>query len=231
MKPLPNNTSFRVTVLTLAALLAAQAIWLVGAQALDPAIDRLPTNASAAAAAARHRDAAALAARIGGVRGDLWAQSAYTYADLLWDTTANPDPSKALASARFSLKQALREAPDTSDAWLMLAALASRDRSPGTDVTQALKMSYYTGPSERWLTPLRFRLAVHSDFVGDIEMRQFISRDLRLLLSEQQKPVITQAYLAASPAGRDFIEGTIGDIDPSARSWLRASAEPPPLPN
>ena len=37
-----------------------------------------------AAAAAEQRDAASWAAAIGAIRGDLWAESAFTYADLLW---------------------------------------------------------------------------------------------------------------------------------------------------
>jgi hypothetical protein len=88
-------------------------------------------------------------------------------------------------------------------------------------------MSYYTGPSEQHLVPLRLRIAVHSDRLSDIEIRQFVGRDLRLLLARNQKSAIAEAYYAASPAGRSFIEQAVGDVDPSARDSLRTGAQKP----
>ena len=145
MQPSPK-TGFQITILALGVSLTAQALWLLLAQALVPGITRLPTDAAAATVAARHRLAAAVAATIGGVRGDLWAQSAYTYANILWDTTTTGDTPKGLTEARASLDHALSDAPNGSGVWLLLAGLASRYPSPGTDALQALKMSYYTGP-------------------------------------------------------------------------------------
>ena len=64
-------------------------------------------------------------------------------------------------------------------------------------------MSYYTGPSEQPLVPLRLRIAVQLDGSKDIELRQFISRDLRMLLAQNQKSAIAEAYNVASPSGKE----------------------------
>src|ERR1700728_2917455 len=75
---------FRWTALCVAALLGAQCIWLLLAQLSGSDVTNLPTDAPAAAAAAKQRGAAAWAAAIGVIRGNLWAQAGFTYSDLLW---------------------------------------------------------------------------------------------------------------------------------------------------
>ena len=86
-------------------------------------------------------------------------------------------------------------------------------------------MSYYTGPSEQNLIPLRFSIAVLANKFNDVEMSQFIIRDLRLLLQQKQIAVIVNAYNAASPDGKHFIEQGVGDIDPAALTMLHNSAK------
>ena len=233
MNPSPH-IAFRLTTLLFAVLLCIQCVWLLLAEFSRPGIDRLPTDASAAAAAAQQRDAAIWAASIGVIRGDLWAASAFTYGDLILgerreSRTANIAPALVRASA--ILNRAVEFAPTQSGAWLLLAGLAARYPSPGFNATEALKMSYYTGPSEHDLMPLRLRIATSSDVLTDIEMRQFVTRDLRLFLVRHDKSAIAEAYNAASPAGKRFIEQTVGEIDPSALVLLRAGAQKESLPN
>ncbi|HTV28354.1 MAG TPA: hypothetical protein VMF32_11280 [Xanthobacteraceae bacterium] len=228
----PSGSMCRTATVLLALLLAAQAIWLVFTQSLQPQLDRLPTDPGTATRAALDRANAERAASIADIRGDLWAQAAFTYADLLWGpATADARRTEELAKAHAMVMRSLDRAPHNSEVWLLAAGLASRYPSPQAPNTiQALKMSYYTGPSEQRIMALRFRLAAGSDFAGDVEMREFIARDLRLLLEQKQKPEITAAYLEASPADKQFIEKTIKDLDPSAASWLHAS-DPLLLPN
>jgi hypothetical protein len=221
----------RVGSLLFAILLGAQCIWLLLADLSRSDVTRLPTNADAATAATGQRDAAARAATFGGIRGDLWASAAFTYADLLWRAPDKiPDVTKLLTNARTTLNRALDGAPHNSGAWLLLAGLSSRYPSINVSTNAALKMSYYTGPSEQDLIPLRLRIAAHLDFVNDFEMRQFITRDLRFLLSRKQQSAVIAAYEAASPAGRSFIEQAVSEIDPSALTSLR-SAQSLQLPN
>ena len=233
--PEPSHVVFRLTTLLFAVLLGAQCVWLLLAEFSRPGIDALPADATTAIAAAKQRDAALWAASIGVIRGDLWAESAFTYADLVFDETGlqpNPDVARAVVRARFSLDHALSDAPHQSGTWLLLADLALRYPSPGLDAIEALKMSYYTGPSEQNLIPLRLRAATLADRFNDVEMRAFISRELRFLLKQKQNSAIAEAYNIASPAGKRFIEQTVADIDPSFLNTLPAgSVQQQSLPN
>jgi len=208
--------------LLFAMLLGVQCVWLLLAELSRPAIYGLPTDAAAADAARNKRSSASWAARFGAIRGELWAESAFIYADLMWGNAAS---RVDIARAGSSLERALAAAPHQSSIWLLLAGLASRYQLPGIDRKEAVKMSYYTGPSELELMPLRLWIAVHSEAFSDIELRNSISREVRLLFTHQQKPAIVAAYNAASSVGRQFIEQTIREIDPSAAESLRASAQ------
>ena len=219
MNQLPQ-LAFRLATSLFAILLGVQCVWLVLAEFYRPNINRLPMGAASAAAAQNERIRARRAAMIGTIRGDLWAESAFTYADLMWDDGKG---GANLVQARSSLDRALADAPLKSSAWLLLAGLASRYRLAGIDVKEALKMSYYTGPSELQLMPLRLLIAAQADPFSDIELRDSISREVRVLFTHQQKPAIVAAYNAAPPAGRRFIENRTVEIDPSAVEWLRAT--------
>jgi hypothetical protein len=218
----PSHRGFRAATMLLAIMLGVQCVWLLFAEFARPGIYRLPTDAAAAGAARNKRIDAGWAAMIGAIRGDLWAECAFTYADLMWSDAGS---GAILAQARSSLDHALADAPHQSGAWLLLAGLALRHRLPGIDAKEAVKMSYYTGPSELDLMPLRLRIAAHSDAFSDIELRVSISREVRLLIAHQQKSAILAAYKVASPGGRQFIEQTIREIDPSGVESLRASAQ------
>jgi hypothetical protein len=220
----PSYLVFRLTVLLFAALLGAQCVWLLLAELSRSGIDTLPTNPTAATAAANQRDAALWAATIGALRGDLWAQSAFTYADLLFDqsaATANPGTA---AEARRSIDHALNNAPHQSSVWLLLAGMALRYPIPGANASEALKMAYYTGPSEQSLMPLRLQIATRADRFDDIQIRELIGRELRLLLRQDQKTAIADAYNTASPGGKRLIEQTVADIDPSFANTLPAGS-------
>jgi len=218
----PSHLAIRLATSGFAVLLVVQCVWLLLAELSRPGIHRLPTDAASAAAARNKRIDATRAAMIGAIRGDLWGESAFTYADLMWDDGNN---GANLVQARSSLYNALTAAPHQSSIWLLMAGLASRHRVPGIDVKQALKMSYYTGPSELKLMPLRLLIAVRADPFSDIELRDFISREVRVLFTHQQKSAVVAAYNAASPAGRQFMEKTIAEIDPSAVESLREASQ------
>ena len=217
----PSHLAFRLATSLFAMLLGVQCVWLLLAEFFRSDIYRLPTDAATATAARNERINAGRAAMIGAVRGDLWAESAFTYADLMWgDGRGGTD----LVQARSSINYALTDAPHQSSVWLLLAGLASRYQLPNVEVKEVVRMSYYTGPSELELMPLRLWIAVHSDAFTDIELRDSISREVRLLFTHQQKSAIVAAYNAASSMGRQFIEQTIREIDPSAAESLTKQA-------
>jgi hypothetical protein len=207
------GVAFRHIMLLFAVLLGVQCVWLLLAELTRPGIDHLPADAASAAAAAKQRGLATAAASFGVIRGDLWAESAFTYASLLWkDDASGPGLTAELDSARGNLKRALDDAPHLSAAWLMLAGLAARYPSLNVNATQALKTSYYTGPSEQDLMLPRLRVAARSDFLNDAEIREFVSRDVRLLISRHQKAAIDDAYNGGSPIGQAFIKQVVSQI-------------------
>ena len=230
----PSRVAFRLATFLFAVLLGAQSIWLLLAEVSRPRVVRLPTDPATAAAAATQRNAAAAAANFGTIRGDLWAESAFTYADLLFAKTppdANADTTQSLARARANLLHAVLDAPHQSGAWLLLAGLSLDYPSKDFDAVETLKMSYYTAPSDQDLMPLRLRFAIRSDAFNDFEIRQFITRDLREFLTRKQKDVIAQSYSAASPAGKRFIEQIIKDVDPSVLKTLPTGTKGQVLPD
>jgi hypothetical protein len=225
---------FRLLTLLLATVLFAEAVWLFSAELTRSSIDRLPTDVRAAAAAARERDHAVQAATIGLIRGDLWADDAYTYATLLFHPNAEHGKGDAVrnsAAAHGVLDRALAYAPHQSGAWLFLAGLAVRYPAPGLNTKEALEMSFFTGPSEPDLLAFRLRIAVETDAVADDEIRPLVARDLRLLLARRQDLAITDAYDAASLAGKRLIETSVGEINPSLAKTLAGRAKKPSLPD
>ena len=70
--------------LHLGLLLAAVSLWIVLPELSSSNITTLPVSLEGATAAAAHRGEALWAARAAGVRGDLWTESAFTFANLEW---------------------------------------------------------------------------------------------------------------------------------------------------
>jgi hypothetical protein len=232
----PQHVVFRRAILLFALLLGLECIWLELPLLLGAGSHRLPSDPASAAVASRDRRSAARAASIGVIRGDLWTESAFTYTDLILsniNTMADPDLPKQrtqeslaelLQRAHTSLDHALSYAPHESGAWLLLAALAARYHSSNANVIDALKMSYYTGPSDPDLMALRLHVAARCVVLTDVELRELITRDVRLFLARNERSAIAGAYDAASPQAKQLIEQTISDLDPSALKLLRAGA-------
>jgi hypothetical protein len=220
---MPSQTTFRLVTLVLAIVLGAQCIWLILAELSRPGITRMPTDPTGATIAARQRNDATWAAWIGVIRGDLWAESAYTYSDLLWASSGNDlEQTEALDRVQVRLDRALRYAPHQSSTWLLIAGLASRQRWSRPDPTEALKMSYYTGPSELPLMPLQLLVTAQLDDIKDSELQLLARRDIRLLIAHQGKPAVVEAFQSATPAGKQFIEQAVNEVDPTFVQSLRA---------
>ena len=223
---LPSTFWFRLGTLLLAAALGAQAIWLLAAELSRPQMAGFPFDRELAATAAKERGDADRAAAIGAIRGDLWAEAAYTYADLLWAQT-DADWQSVAAQARTRIERAVENAPHEAGAWLLLAALAAHGQWHDLAPAESLKMSYYTGPGDAALMRLRLSLATGSDLLGDPDISQFAQHDVSLLVAAHESLVIADAYRDAPPAGKAFIEKAVGDIDASALAALRANVGRP----
>ena len=220
-RPLRANsapTGFRIVTASLAALLGAYCIWLLAADLTIPPVSRLPTDARSAKAASERRTAAGVAADIGLFRGDLWSSSAFTYADLLW--TRSAVDGRSLNESRDRLDRATRFAPINGGAWLLLAAMASRYEWSELNPAEALRMSYFTAPSDTSLMALRALLASRLPAL-DADMQDLARRDVRVLLHHQQKSAVLRAYQSATPSGKRLIEQQAAESDQVFAQMLR----------
>jgi hypothetical protein len=222
-----SRTGFRVGVTVLAVLLAIEALWILSAEVLRPRLASFPA-AAAAAVTPSERDRAELAAKIGLVRGDLWADYAMTLMPQLpqeiarGGTVASSRPAEV---ARAAAQRAASLAPHDSRIWLLLAAVASELDRRGRESEGALRMSYYTGPNELALMPLRLSIAARSNAIGDADLQLLVGQEIRTILTRKPelKPWIVLAYRNASPEGKAFFESTVGALDPVLLTALRTA--------
>jgi hypothetical protein len=222
----PSHIAVRATAVPLACILGVYCLWLLVAELSRPKIHRLPTDPQSAAVAAKDNAGSNWAAWIARFRGDLWAESAFTSADLLWADRAGTDPSqvKSLAEVTDRLRRAIRYAPTNAGVWLLAAGLAAKYGWPKPRPAEMLRMSYFTGPSELRLMPLRLTVAMSLPAL-DPDLEQLADRDLRVLLAHQQKRDIMEAYRSATPAQKHFIERAVGAIEPDFVDSLQRGQE------
>jgi hypothetical protein len=228
MRALSHNW-FRAALLAFAFFLGAQALWILFSELPRSSVHALPPDADSATLAARARNAARWSAWLGIVRGDLWAESAYTYATLLWSNSPEGrDDNTLVDEARNNADRALSYAPHRAGVWLLVAGLASRFPWADARATLALKMSYYTGPSEFSLMPLRLRVATQSNAFDDNDIQQFVRRDLRAIVTQrpQQRLAIVAVYREASFEGKRLIGQVLAEIDPSLLQSIRSGTSP-----
>jgi hypothetical protein len=212
---------FRGTALLFSLLLMCQATWILAAEFYRPSLPDFPIDAQVAAAIAANRNAATLAASIGFIRGDLWAECALTYLDLSWrddqHVTSNQD-SKMIERGQEVTDRVLTLSPHDARIWLVLASI---DQKFGwinqKAAAAALRMSYYTGANEIDLIPLRLLLAVRSEALDDSDFQQLVLHDIRIIVTRKPelKPAILSAYTKGLPIGQQFLMKALKDLDPS----------------
>ncbi len=126
----PAQTWFRGGLLVFSALLALLSAWIIVAEYYRPPRIQLLADRQASLPRGDSVDQqnARRAASIARVRGDLWAESAFTHSDLLWrePPTTQDTGGEAGNDTRLDLENAIRYAPHRGDVWLMLAAMAER---------------------------------------------------------------------------------------------------------
>jgi hypothetical protein len=228
VKTTPNVRMHRIRVILLsfAAILALQALWLVSAEVIRPSLPYFPSPQTADIVATKCTWADR-AATIAFVRGELWTETAVACsADILAkiqdaSDTAKDDPVN-VGTAHDAAFRGAQLSPHDSRAWLVLAALALWLNRPDLEIAGPLKMSYLTGPGEAALVPLRLRVATRSIVIEDDELQVLATQDLRTLVIQRPQPVseIISAYRVASPPGRRFMEAAFAKLDPNLLRML-----------
>jgi hypothetical protein len=220
----PNTSAktwLRVALTLFGVFLSEQAAWIFLAERHRLNHIRLPVDGKTATLAFAEQDKIKQAASLAVVRGDLWAESAFTYGSQLWLDAGDQLNTEALKT----LTRALRYSPHRGDVWLMFAALADKYKWSGYQPGLLLKMSYYTAPNELALLPLRLNVSLHAKgVIDDAELKDMVRRDISIILTRAPalKPALVAAYRSALPQGKVFAERVISEIDPGYLGVVRA---------
>ena len=203
----------------LACILALQAAWVLAFEfARSPLLHDDAMRSAGASAAEQRR--AVMAASIGLMRGDLWADAALAFLNPASPADLAP---AAVEQLRAAASRALALAPHDARIWIVLALADSRFDWLNGNASAAVRMSYYTGPNETRLIPLRLSLAAHSSALAEADFQQLFRRDLRIAAANGAgvQHAIAAAYRDAPPNAKHLIEETLDDIDPSLAARLR----------
>src|ERR1700749_1633655 len=152
-----------------------------------------------------------LASTIAPFRTDLKAG----YAVALADNVLRPNESGAQPAdneaAQKAVKSALNFGPHDSRMWLLLAQLQAQKNPGDGPVTEALKMSYLTGPNRAELIPARLEMVTLNNALNDPDLTELASSDVRAVLTQlrDKRTLLAKDYVRASPTGKKFLEDKI----------------------
>jgi hypothetical protein len=200
------------------------AVWILSVELIRPSLPVFPNDAATIESAAARRNAAGVAAWIGLLRGSLWTAYAMTLAPAPSGEFTDKGASSvaALDSTRTAAVRAAELAPHDARAWLLIAEVDSRGLEH--NAAGPLKMSYYTGPNELPLIPMRIKIATGTDAITDSELQILVGGEIRKIITRRPdlKPLIIAAYRSALPEGRRFIESQVSELDPALLASIRA---------
>ena len=218
-----RQKQLRTALFAFAGLLALQSIWIILPELIRPSPLVFPREARSPPISSSERDRVGWAAELALVRGDLWAEAAIAKSpELIRDV----ETGKAAQSAdqaqvvRATAEKAATLSPHDARNWLLLASL---DCLAHREASGTLKMSYYTGPNEVALMPLRLLVATCSDAINDAELQTLVARDIRLIITQYPRTAILQTYQNASPGGKRLIETVVGDLDRDLMATIRGN--------
>jgi hypothetical protein len=211
-----SATGLRASAILLAVLVGLYALWLLTTEFIRPQTPYFPIDTQQAVTIGTHRSEAKIAAWLGLVRGDLWTDyaMALAFSPVSEDADTADDRNKALHAAT---ERAIALGPHDARAWLLLSKADARLDWLNRNFLGPLKMSYYTGPDETALIPMRLAIATQSEAITDPELQILVTNDLRTILLRwpKMKPAIIAAYRDASREGKHFLETAVAQMDSS----------------
>jgi hypothetical protein len=159
-------------------------------------------------------------------RGDLLADLATVHAGTAISGAQTASTTKEAVVARekalSEARQSLLSSPHLSRTWLLVAKLESFG-SNNSAVSEALRMSYLTAPTDTDLIPDRLRILSASTVIDDGEdLKRLARSDIRLILTRRPdlKPAIIEAYRQGSPAAQTYLDETVASLDPGFAASL-----------
>ena len=127
---------------------------------------------------------------------------------------------------RALTEQAITYAPHDSRLWLLFAANYFRFDWLNERAASSLRMSFYTGSNSMAVVPERLLLAIQSRALQDDDFQELVRHDIQIAVAHKSElmPALIAAYNKAPPAGRQFIEKTLAELDPSMLASIRPKA-------
>lgn len=167
--------------------------------------------------------AAGLASAIAPFRTDLKAGYAIALAGAALRSSASSSQSTDNEAAQNAVQSALKFGPHDSRMWLVLAQLRAQGNLGDPLVTEALKMSYFTGPNRAELIPIRLDLVTTSNALSDADLSELARSDVRAMLMQlsDQRAALIKDYVRASATGKKFLENSVEMLDPTFAASLR----------
>ena len=231
----PSDTiAFRAVAFAFACLVGGLAAWELSADLLRPITVEFPTDRRSAISAYPQHDAAVAAAEIGVIRGDLWADAAFANGNLLWtdDEHLSDADTVSIERTRALTEHAIRWAPHNARLWLLLATTYFRtdslDQRPtgvlnNEKLQAALRLCYYTGSNTVDLIQSRLFFVLQSRLLEDDEFQEFVRHDFEIAVMRKAEfaPIIAATYKNAPPPAKQFIEKTLGELDPGLLTSIR----------
>jgi hypothetical protein len=221
-------SSLGICSVALASVLIIDAFWLLSVEFIRPSASAFPFASLVGAVISNDadQDRAAIVAKLGVFRGDLWAADAMLLAGGLGNNFygAGVLPTEGFAPMRDAAAHAARLAPHDARVWLVLSVAAETFDASDSRLPALLKMSYYTAPNDPSLMRLRLFTAVRSGAIADTDLQVLVAAELRTIVQSRPdlKPAIEDAYRVAQAAGKEFMYDTLRNLDPPLAASLQA---------
>jgi hypothetical protein len=213
---------FRLLALVIVAFVGLFSITSLVAEFIRPAALPLPSRDSKPPSP-QAVSAAELAATIAPFRTDLKADHAIALAGNALRSTASDAQAQDNGTAQSAVRSALKLGPHDSRMWMVLAQLQAQKNLGDPLVTEALKMSYLTGPNRAELIPTRLDMVTLNNALNDADLTELAGSDVRAILTQypDQRPALIRDYVRASATGKKFLEDSVGLLDPAFAASLR----------
>jgi hypothetical protein len=221
----PSLAVLRASALAVAAVVGAYALWFLAAEITRPHLPFFAVNNAEVTALVESRRAAVSAASLALIRSDLWTDAAMALAARS-NSASDPAAINATAPMLAATEWAIALGPHDARAWLLLAAFHTSMDGLNRTIVSPLKMSYYTGPNEAALFPMRLLIAIKTAVVSDPEIQGLVAGDIRtiLLYRPDMRSAIITASRQASPASKAFLRKTVELLDSNFAAQLDVSA-------
>lgn len=212
---------FRLLAFAIVIFVGGVSIANLSAELLRPARAGLPSNG---APSPDEVTSAGRASAIAPFRSDLMADYAVALASQL-PASGPRNQGDGENGARETARRALGIGPHDSRLWLVLAMVEAHRNPADPRVTEALKMSYLTGPNRVELIPVRLQSATSNNALSDSDLSELARGDVRAILTQlpDQRSSLVIAYARASETGKAFLRESVKTLDPKFLDALQGA--------